>query len=304
MLFQFYRTAKKIIKKHNIDIIHSQWVIPGGFIGGLLSRQYNLPHLITSQGAEFFLPLNHPFSLFTKYTLKRCDYLLPVSHQMGERAVQYGMELNKIKVVPNTVNPSVFKPNISSNFRAQHSIPKDATIILTVRRLVHEKRVEDVLEAFAQINQSNAYLVIGGDGPEREKLETLCKSLNIQNKVVFLGYVANKDLPEIYADSDMYILSSAQEGLSLSLLESMSSGLITITTAATGGNEVIEHGVNGFVYKVGEVARLKDILGKILAMNEIQKSSLRQKSRQTVFDKFSVQKMVGEWSELYKELKK
>lgn len=302
LLLQFYRTALKVIKEYNIDVIHSQWAIPAGFIGSLLKRKTQLPHVITSQGAEFFLPQSHPFSHFTRYTLKRCDYLLPVSQQMGERAIQYGMPENKIIVVPNTVNPTIFRPDVKTDFREKYNIPPTAQVILTIRRLVYEKRVEDVIDAFAKVVDKNTYLIIGGDGPERTQLEQRCQQQGINDKVIFLGYVANKDLPPIYAAANIYILSSQQEGLSLSLLESMSSGLITISTSATGGNEVITSGENGFLYPTGNVATLVTVLKNILNMETGEQKQIARRARQTILDKFSVNRMVNIWEEIYNKL--
>lgn len=302
LLWQYYQTGKKIIQKNKIDIIHSQWAIPGGFIGALLARKFGLPHVITSQGAEFFLPTNHPFSRFTKFTLKNCDYLFPVSRQMGERAKQFGVDPSKIEVIPNAVNPSIFSPDITSTFRKDHHIPEDATVIITIRRLVFEKRVEDVIEAFAKLKASNTYLIIGGDGPDRSKLEQLCKDLDITDRVIFLGFVSNNELPPIYAASDIYVLSSQQEGLSLSLLESMSSGLITISTAATGGNEVIEHGKNGYLYKVADVEQLTSLLQTSISLSTDRQKLMSQQARQTVIQKFSVEVMVKQWIAVYDRL--
>lgn len=301
LLWKFYQTAKKVIQTNKIDIIHSQWVIPGGFIGGLLAQRFQIPHFITSQGAEFFLPQKHPFSIFTKFTLKRCDLLFPVSKQMGERAKEYGINHSKIKVIPNTVNPAIFHPDVPSKFRNKYDIPASAKILLTVRRLVFEKRVEDVIEAFAQQEKNDIYLVIGGDGPDRNKLEKLCRERQIIDRVRFLGFVENKNLPPIYAASDIYVLSSQQEGLSLSLLESMASGLITISTSSTGGNEVIQSGVNGYLYPVGDIQNLAQIIRKVISLSYKDQKKLSEQARHTILEKFSVRKMVEQWLFYYKK---
>ncbi len=302
LIIAYYWQVRKILKAQSFDILHSQWVIPSGFIGTLIAKRYNIPHLITSQGAEFFLAPKHPFSWFTKWVLKRCDYLLPVSRQMGVRAIQFGMKASKIKVVPNTVNTKQFHPNANSNFRIKNKINETTPIILTVRRLVFEKRVEDVLQAFALLNHDSARLVIAGDGPDREKLEELCIKLGIQNKVLFLGFVDNKQLPSLYSASDLYIISSQQEGLSLSLLESMASGLITISTSSTGGNEVIENGENGFLYEVGNINQLYKKMDTAIKMYPEERQRIKIKARQRIIDEFSVVKMVKSWETIYKEL--
>jgi len=301
LLLAYYLKVNSILKKNKFDILPSQWVIPSGYIGSFFAGTLNIPHFITSQGAEFFLPINHPFSFFTKRTLKKCDILFPVSNQMKEKAIEFGIAPEKVVVVPNTVNTNIFKPNIESNFKTENDIPQDAKIILTIRRLVFEKRVEDVIEAFAQLNPANTFLVIGGDGPDKEKLIALCKTLNVISKVRFLGFVNNKELPPIYAASDIYILSSQQEGLSLSLLESMASELITISTGNTGGTDVIKHGENGFLYEVANVNALSDCLNNALQLDDNQLLKIKESSRKTIVEKFSVDYMVDLWEDNYRK---
>ncbi len=303
MLFFYFRKVGHLMKQQSFDVIHSQWVIPSGYIGNHFAKKYGTPHFITSQGAEFFLGPSHFFSKFTRSVLRQCDVLFPVSYQMGERAKQYGMDPDKILVVPNSVNTEIFKPDINSTFRKNYQIEKDEIIILTIRRLVFEKRVEDVIEAFAKPKSSKKLkLVIGGDGPDRYKLESLCYQLGIKDRVIFLGFVNNNELPAIYAASDIYILSSQQEGLSLSLLESMSSGLITISTQSTGGNEVIHHGQNGFLFEVGNTPELTNILQSVLEMEAPKALGIKTNARKTIKEKFSVKHMVDEWVKVYKKL--
>ncbi len=303
LLYSYYQSAKNICAKKEIDIIHCQWVIPSGFIGAMLKRKIQKPLVITSQGAELFLSTKHPFSWATKLTIKLTDKLLPVSNQMSERAQRFGADVQNIKVVPNAVDTYKFRPDVSSKFREQYNIPNDAIVILTVRRLVAEKRVSDILEAFDLVTSlAPIHLIIAGDGPQKNHLRDISKNSKRVDQVHFIGFIDNKDLPDIYAASDIYILSSQQEGLSLSMLEAMSSELIVISTTSTGGNEVIDHQVNGYLYEIGDIRSLAGYINEAIELSAVGKSAICKKAREKVVDKYSLTKMVGQWLTLYNQL--
>lgn len=301
LLLGYIRMANKIIKREAIDLIHCQWLIPSGFIGAIIKQFYNIPLYVTSQGAELFLPLHHPYSIFTKWTIRKANKIFPVSEQMAKKLISFGCRNDKIVIIPNSVDTTKFKPLKDNQFRNTYAIPHYKTLILTVRRLVKEKRVEDLINSFAKLAKGkNAQLVIAGDGPERNYLEHLTKQYNIENEIIFLGNVNNEDLPNIYDASDIYVLSSQQEGLSLSLLEAMSTGTIVISTKSTGGTDLIQHNLNGFLYEIGNTSQLTNILNYVLDLNQEQSIKIKTNSRNTILEKFSVQYMIESWQNNYR----
>ncbi|MFT6783987.1 MAG: glycosyltransferase involved in cell wall biosynthesis [Saprospiraceae bacterium] len=303
LLRSFYTTAKRAIIDYKVDIIHAQWVIPGGYIGALLKKKFSLPLVVTSQGAEFYLSINHPYSWFTKYTIKKTDYLLPVSEQMAKRAVKFGADPDRTMVIPNAVNTKIFNPDVVSTFRNDYGISQEAIVILTIRRLVPEKRVQDVIEAFALLKEAhNIYLIIGGDGPEGDNLKQLVKTKGIEEKIRFIGYINNSELSPIYSASDIYVLSSAQEGLSLSLLEAMASGCIPVSTAFTGGDELIEDNYNGYIYDVGDSEALSIIVSGLMIKSSISIEDLKTNSINSIKEKYSTVIMGTLWRNIYRDL--
>ena len=298
LLFNYYRSVKKIIKTKQVDVLHSQWAIPAGFVNTLLSKKYKIRHVVSTLGAELYLPLKHVFSFVTKYVLKNCDALFAVSEQMKERALRFDINPEKIKVLPNTVDPSRFL-NVNPGYLRDQINIHDKRIILTIRRLVHEKRVIDLLQAFHKIDRDDSALVIGGDGPLRGELEDYVAKHNLNNRVFFLGYIDSSDLPKYYADSEIYVLSSEQEGLSISLLESLASGLITVSTDGTGSDDAITHGESGYLYDVADVDGLADRLNSILDDDPANNARISANAQARIAEDFSNQKIVGEWIKEY-----
>jgi len=299
LLRGYYKAVERIIKEKKVDVLHSQWAIPAGFINTRLSKKYKIRHVVSTLGAELYLPLKHPFSRATNYVLKNCDALFAVSEQMKERALRFNIDAEKVKVLPNTVDPQRFLNVKPGYLRKQINVPEQR-IILTIRRLVHEKRVIDLLQAFQKIDRSDTVLVIGGDGPLRGELEEYVVRHNMKDRVFFLGFIDSSDLPKYYADSEIYVLSSQQEGLSISLLESLASGLITVSTGGTGSDDAITHGESGYLYDVADVDGLADRLNMILDDDPNNNVRISANAQVRIAKDFSNQKIVGEWIKNYK----
>ena len=254
-----------LVKKYQIDIVFCQWTIPSGFIGLLIKKITKKPVIVSAQGAEFYLPKNKIFSYFLGYVLRNIDLLMPVSHHMKKLAYNYSKKIECIKVLSNAVDTEKFKPLTNSKFHFSGIEPKFKKI-LTVRRLVPEKRVDLLIKSFHKLLKyfANLQLIIAGDGPERDNLTKLTKKLEISNKVLFLGFISHDKLNLLYNITDVYVLTSEQEGLSLSLLEALATTVPVISTNIVGNPEVIIHEETGLLFEPGDVDQLVNNLKYVL----------------------------------------
>ncbi len=284
--------AIKLIKKYQIDIIFCQWTIPSGFIGVLIKKIIKIPVIVSAQGAEFYLPKNKIFSHFLKYVLRNIDLLLPVSHHMKKLAYNYSKKIRWIKVLPNAVDTEKFKPLTNNEFRFSGIDPKYQKI-LTVRRLVLEKRVDLLIKSFHKLlnYNTNFQLIIAGDGPEKENLISLTKKLNISRKVLFLGFISHDKLNSLYNIADVYVLTSEQEGLSLSLLEALATTVPVISTSIVGNPEVIIHKETGLLFEPGNVDQLVNNLKYVLD-NPDKAEIIGNNARKYIISNYSTHKIM------------
>ena len=282
--------AINLIKKYKIDIIFCQWTIPSGFIGVLIKKITKIPVIVSAQGAEFYLPKNKIFSQFLRYVLRNIDLLLPVSHHMKKLACNYSKKIKCIEVLPNAVDTEKFKPLSEVEFSFSGIDPKYKKI-LTIRRLVPEKRVGLLIKSFHKLLKyfTNLQLIIAGDGPERENLIKLTKKLNISNKVLFLGFISHDKLNSLYNIADVYILTSEQEGLSLSLLEALATTVPVISTNIVGNPEVIIHKETGLLFEPGNVDQLVNNLKYVLD-NPDKAKIMGNNARKYIISNYSTQK--------------
>ena len=150
--------------------------------------------------------------------------------------------------------------------RARWDVPDDALIVLFCAKLQPWKRPQDLLRAFAQVVDFNAYLVFAGEGPLRSDLESESRSLGITDKVRFLGFVNQTGLPETYTASDIFVLPSEHEPFGVVVNEAMLCLCPVIVSDRVGaGFDLVRDAETGFVFAMGDVMGLAAVLKRALS---------------------------------------
>lgn len=248
-----------IAKKYNCDIIYAQWAIPSGFIAVLTKIFHKKPVVTKIFGAEIF-PFYNKDNIISKMTKNIIRFTLRnVEKVVGNSGptCNIGEKISgkKIEILPEGVNLNFFKPDID-----HYEIKKiyklgDYPIIFSIGRMVERKGFRYLIEAIPYVLKENpkTKLIIGGDGPERKKLEKLSIDLEIAENVIFPGFISNEELPKLMSIADIFVLPSIvdrrgdTEGLGLVLLEAMACGTPVIGTNVGGIPYIIKNGVNGFL---------------------------------------------------------
>jgi len=140
-------------------------------------------------------------------------------------------------------------------------------VALYVGSLLKTKGVHLLLEAFAQGlgGQDQARLIFVGSGPEAAGLQEMAGKMGMAERVIVTGYRPRTELPDWYAASDVYVLPSQSEGLSMALLEAMASGRPVITTCSPdGSHDAVEDGIQGFLIRPGDRAALAAALATLV----------------------------------------
>lgn len=148
----------------------------------------------------------------------------------------------RVHVVPLGIDLGPFadaRVRYRGELRRELGIPPGAPLFGTVGRLVPVKALDRLLRAMEAVvaARPDAWLVIAGDGPDRPRLEALAREAAVSHRVRFLG--ARRDLPRVYADLDLFLLSSRNEGTPLALIEALAAGVACVATAVGGVPDVI-----------------------------------------------------------------
>lgn len=202
--------------------------------------------------------------------------------------------LNGVTATPPTRN--------RNQVRAELGIAADAVVGIIVARVDDMKGHNTLIAAMAVLRDAGTpvTLLIAGDGAERKNLEKQARELRLtEAQVRFLGF--RKDVPDLLGASDFFTLPSLSEGLPLSVLEAMASGLPVVATPVGGIPEVVEEGKHGFLIPVNDPAALAQAIGK-LSQSASLRIALGEASLRRVQEQFSFAAMVEEYDALYRRL--
>ena len=183
--------------------------------------------------------------------------------------------------------------------KEKYNIP-NKPILLYAGRVDPEKHLEEVLRAIAlAIKKVDFCLVIVGKGLSKLALEALALELGITDHVIFTGFVSEEDLPFFYKLSQCFIIASIAELLSLATLQAMASGLPVIAANAGALSELVNEGVNGFLFEPGDIESISTSICTILSNEELGKT-MSKKSLEYI-GKHDINKTLDAFEDLYKQ---
>ena len=207
----------------------------------------NIPYNVT----------DYPYSKIKKYNRKNAKHFVAVTQKAKEALILEGVDSNKISVVPAGIDCEKFKPAEKDDHVAQKlGISQNAIKVLFVGRLVPEKGVFDLVEAFAKLQKkiTNIELLVVGSGSSNMLLQikTLIKNLNVEAKVKLLGNIAYADMPRIHNQADVFCLPSFQtkawaEQFGYSMVEAMACGKPVVSTVSGSIPEIVAHRRTGIL---------------------------------------------------------
>ena len=293
------------------DIVHASLTLsPLDFRLPELCNQINLPLVGTFHPA--FDTKNRNLTASTQQltyqlyapALAKYNRVIVFSEPQKRVLEKLGVSKEKQIVIPNGVNENIWKPILKRN-KKYYDVRKklgDGRIFLYMGRIANEKNIEALLRSWRQSSTNNCKLVIVGDGPMKPILENSFSNLS-KDKLIWWG--AEMDLETrvaIMQIAEVFFLPSLVEGLSLSLLEAMSTGTACVATDAGADGEVLENGA-GIVMSTDNVAsQLKTII-PILVEHPSFTKALGKKARERVLERYTINKNINALEKVYIDLK-
>lgn len=238
----------------------------------------------------------HAERYFNPWRARFCKKIFVVSSEIKDRMVKlWHYPAHKVDVLYHGVDIKVFCPSseVKQTMRQRMGIPASDLVIIAAARLSQEKCLDRAIDAFDELcrQHSHLHLLIAGTGPYEERLKILAAGKPSKNKIKFLGQVSNVD--ELYQMSDIYVLSSDNEGLSLAFLEALASGLVCVATRCTGTTEVIDDGTNGFLVDKSTKEVLNG-LRKALGLSEQERQAMSHNAVRFVHERFEIKRNIGQ----------
>jgi glycosyltransferase involved in cell wall biosynthesis len=233
------------------------------------------------------------------------DAVFAVTRELCDfHARQAWISPERIRVIYNGVDTQRFRPRSSEriSLRKKFGLPQERFIVGTVGRTVTIKDHPTLLRAVESmvLKGIDAHALLVGSGPELERNRQLVKDSSVlARRVTFVG--SSDEVPDILNTMDVFALTSISEGMSNTLLEAMAAGLPVIATNVGGNPEVVVDGDSGWLFRARDVEALVSRLMS-LASDENQRRQLSLAARQRIVERFSLARMLNDYSNLYLEL--
>ena len=289
-----------------LDILHVHYAIPHASAAFsakqiLKTRNIDLPFITTLHGTDItLLGKDKSFQPVIEFAINQSDAVTAVSQSLKEDTYQFFDIKKNIKVIPNFIDPSLYRFAEDIELRAQFA-EKDEVIITHISNFRKVKRVDDVIRIFEGVQQQlSAKLLMVGDGPELHQVKNLARELGISDKVFFLG--KSKRIEQITSISDVFLLPSETESFGLVALEAMASGVAVVSSNVGGLPEVNKDGVTGFLNEVGDI---EGMITSVLTIFKDKDTLARFKTNALKHSQnFELNKIVPVYENLYLSLVK
>ncbi|MBI4524219.1 MAG: glycosyltransferase [Deltaproteobacteria bacterium] len=262
-----------LIRRRKIDIIHAHLpdcAILAGIVGKLsgtavVATYHGLG--IFPSGRNKFDPRNVLRAVFYRLAGKLADRSIAVSDSVRDLLRDsFRIHSSKIVVIYNGAEVSEYeRPVDSESVLSEWGLRQDDKIVTCIGRLVWNKGHEVLIRAGQEVvgHYPSARILIVGDGPGRENLRGLVSQLGLGRHVLFLG--ERSDIPEILAVTQVFVLPSFAEGISMALLEAMAAGKPAVVTAVPGNRDVVVDQETGILVPVQDSSALAEAICNLLA---------------------------------------
>lgn len=294
-IYDAIKISKKLIIKEGMNgastVINCQDPFESGLVGYLLKRKFHLP-LLLQVHTDFLSPyfknniLNRIRVIMARFLIPKADSLRVVSSVIFDSIkIQFPNIKTDIQILPVFVDVDRIKNIVSNKERITQKAFKFSRNIFMASRLSPEKRFDTALESYKKVSDkiTDVGLIISGVGSEEEKIRSLIKKLNLENKIQLMGWETGNDMSLFSARlSDVFLLTSEFEGYGMTLIEAGVIGLPIVTTdVGIARTPLFKNGENCFVCPVGDVDCLSDKLVDLI-MNDEKRRLFKERMEDSI----------------------
>jgi glycosyltransferase involved in cell wall biosynthesis len=304
---QTERLASELIRREQIDVVHSNFGWPGGFGGCLAAAATSTPLVTTLRGMDVLLDRSIGYGMrrsrfydrALRALLRRADRTINISDFVRKNVIVLGAPAERALTIRKGVDCERFD---SGHYGARNT--SSPPQILTVAGLIKRKGIDHILESLAQLAASHEFAFVAvGEGSERARLEQLSDRLGLRGRTLFAGVIPRAEIAQAFAACDIFVLASVWEAAGNVLLEAMAAGRPVVCTSSGGPPEYVVDGVTGFVVPVGDRQALASKLALLLSDPELRRE-LGERGRTRACDEFSYERMVAALRAVYEDVAK
>jgi phosphatidylinositol alpha-1,6-mannosyltransferase len=292
--------AYRLQRENHYDFCFAWSGVPAGVVANVLMRFTNLKYILRVSGPDipgfekryrwlypWITPAIRSVWRGSEFVIAKCSGEADLIRSIDNSAL--------VTLISNGVDLEIFKPrNVSSNGDGLH--------IICVGRLIERKGQRHLIQAVKQLVDRGVDLTLElvGTGDSEHTYRMQVYHLGLSDIVQFAGYVPREEIPEFYRRANIFVLPSINEGMSVATLEAMASGLPVVVSDTPGTTELVENGINGFIYTWGDVEKLVSIIN-YLSSHKNKAQSMGKASHDKAM-KYSWKYIANRYIRLFQEI--
>jgi len=292
-----------VVKYEKLDLLHVHYAIPHASAAYmakqiLIQEGIYIPVVTTLHGTDITLVgRDATYEPVVTFSINQSDGVTAVSEDLKRETYSHFKILKKIKVIPNFIDLEKFKKQKKEHFKSA-ICPFGEKLLVHTSNFRPVKRVQDVIKIFQKVREViPAKLLLVGDGPERIKMEALCREMSTCNDVRFLGKL--DAVEEVLSVADLFLMPSDKESFGLAALEAMACEVPLISTNAGGLPELNINGVTGFMSEVGNVEDM--VKNALFILRDDQLPTFKKNALDRAHE-FDIKKILPMYVEFYQEV--
>lgn len=296
-----YKKLKNLILSENYDLVHTHTPVASACVRLACRKLNNIKVFYTAHGFHFFkgAPLLNWIIYYPveRWLARYTDVLITINKEDYTRAKK-SFKAGRVEYVPGVgIDIEKFQKKDIDYEEKRKSIGATNSdfIVLSVGELNKNKNHKVIIKAIAELKNEKIKYVICGQGYLENKLKKLAQEYKVSKQIVFLGY--RKDILELMKVADLFAFPSFREGLSVSLMEAMASGLPVVCSHIRGNSDLIESDTGGILVKANYVKGFAKAINKVISSNHLRNkfSSNNLKS----INKYTIENVISRLNKIY-----
>ncbi len=283
-----------VVLRQKPDLIHVHWAIPTGLIGFLAGSLVRTPLVVTIHGSDLRMAMTRPLLLRLFLSVcKKAEHITCVSQVQKKEIRRLGINEEKLSVSSMAVDDDFLEVKREKG-------PRQSFTVLSNRNFLKIYNVSLLVRAIPIVLQEepNTRFLIAGEGVERDLLEKEANELKVNPSIQFLGRIPHHEMPNLLAQTDIYVSTSLDDGTSVSLLEAMACGTFPIVTDIPSNREWISDGENGFLVPTDNKDALAKRILEAIRNNRLLGNAC-QKNRKIIEERATLLRRIKDIGRIY-----
>lgn len=282
----------QIFESEKPDIVHTH-LFTGDFYGGVAALNAKVPVVISTK--HDILKESFWRDLLSRKIHKRLTKIIAISQAVRDFLIDYEKLSNdKIQIIYNGIDVSKF-------YTPSTIFKSDKIVIGSIGRLSKEKGYKHLIRSLPFLKHKNWEVLLVGDGPLKKDLQRQVMLLGLEEKVQFIGEVA--DVRPYLERMDIFVMPSVSEGLCLALIEAALAGKFVIATKIGGIPEIIRDQETGLLFRPKNIEQLVNLINWVIDHQHDARRMVVELQKE-VLEKFDINKMIFQYQKMYQDLVK